>query len=81
MQPVYELWDIESGNLIDAYETEEAALSDVLYAIRETGVQSVEGVMLLRDDHDEQPLTLVVKGAELVEYAQKARARALQQSA
>lgn len=76
MQPIFELWDVPTRNLVDAYETEEAALEDVLYTLEHDGEWSVEALALFRDNRDDAPLTLVAKGMELAEYAKRTLARA-----
>lgn len=50
MKPIYEIWDYETSNLLDAYATEQAALDDVLDTIRTEGLDAVATWALLRDD-------------------------------
>lgn len=76
MQPIFELWDTETRNLVDAYATEEAALEEIRFALEVDGPQSVETLVLLRDDRNNAPLTPIARGAVLAEYARNMRARA-----
>lgn len=75
MAPIYELWDFKTRNLVDAYDSEEAALDDVLYTLQEDGMQSVEGLALLRDDRGTEAKTVIALGIALADYAQTARER------
>ncbi|HET8524996.1 MAG TPA: hypothetical protein VFL82_17315 [Thermomicrobiales bacterium] len=68
---IYELWDIESGNLINAWESEGEALAEVRAFLDAFGPPAVESWTLLRDDDPDQDLVVVAEGAALA-----ARARA-----
>ena len=41
MKMIYELWDDDTGNLLDAYDTEQAALKDVRATIETDGRDAV----------------------------------------
>jgi hypothetical protein len=69
MAAVFELWDVETSNLLDAYETEQAALRDVLELIGIEGHDVVETLALLRDDENHPAKILVAEGADLARYA------------
>lgn len=75
MPPIYELWDVPTRNLVDAYDTEEAALEDVLHTLEHDGEWSVEALLLLRDDHNPDSKMFVAKGMELAEYAKRVLGR------
>ncbi|MGH2356052.1 MAG: hypothetical protein ACRDJN_30970 [Chloroflexota bacterium] len=45
----YELWDIETGNLVGGYDTEEAALEVVRRSITEYGRESIDALGLARE--------------------------------
>jgi hypothetical protein len=73
MATIFELWDVETSNLLDAYETEQAALRDVLELIDTEGRDVIETLALLRDDEERPAKILVAEGADLAAYATKAR--------
>ncbi len=74
MRTVFELWDDESNNLIDDYETEQAALADVLDQIETHGLQAVETWSLLRDCGT-GPITMIARGSDLARYATESHLR------
>lgn len=76
MPIIYELWDVPTRNLVDAYDTEEAALEDVLYTLEHDGEWSVKALLLLRDDPGMDAKAFVAEGMELAEYAKHTLARA-----
>ncbi len=41
MKVIYELWDDDTGNLLDAYDTEQAGLKDVRATIETDGRDAV----------------------------------------
>ena len=63
----YELWDIQTGNLVGGYETEAAALAVVRRSMTEHGRESVEALGLARESRG-RTKTIAV-GAALVERA------------
>src|SRR5437763_648324 len=68
MPATYELWDIETANLIGTYETEDAALSVVRQAIETHGQDYVASLALGSEDKRGRS-KLLAKGAELPERA------------
>jgi len=68
MRVVFELWDDESNNLIDDYETEQAALADVVDQIETHGLHAADTWSLLRDCGTD-PITMIARGADLARYA------------
>lgn len=68
---IYELWDVESGNLVSAYEMESDALAWVREAVDLHGHPFADALALVRDDDQAEVETIAV-GAALV-----ARARSM----
>lgn len=68
MSDLYELWDLETANLIGTYESEHAALEDVANAVLIHGRQAVETLLLGREDADGES-HLIAEGAALVDRA------------
>ena len=64
----FQLWEIDSANLVGSYETEEAALAVVRTAIEKHGREAVDTIMLLREGARGR-LTTIAEGAALVERA------------
>jgi len=77
MKVIYELWDDDTGNLLDAYDTERAALKDVRATIETDGRDAVATWALLRDDEKSPAKTVVATDAELAAYATDAQLRAV----
>jgi hypothetical protein len=48
-RPTYALWDLETGNLVGAYDTEDAALAVVRRSIAQCGRGSVVALALARE--------------------------------
>lgn len=67
----YELVELSTGNMVGYYETEQAALHDVLQSIRTHGEQSVTTLALGYDDPDGEGREIAV-GQALAELARKA---------
>ena len=65
----YELWEIRSGNLMGAFDTEEEALGAVRRAIDRYGVAYVETVALLGVLDEEGASVSIACGPELVARA------------
>lgn len=65
---IYELWDGDSRNLIDAYESEAAALVDVRQLVARNGLDYARSLALLACTDDEE-MSLVAEGFALVERA------------
>jgi hypothetical protein len=65
---VYEIWDLESGNRLGEFSTEDEALTQVKDALERHGEQYV--ATLLLDAEDDQGQThLIAEGAQLVALA------------
>ena len=69
MKVVYELWDYDTGNLLNAYDTEQAALTEVRAAVLIEGRDAVATWALLRDDTKSPAKTVIATGADLATYA------------
>jgi len=65
---MFQLWEIESANLVGSYETEDAALVVVCKAIEKHGREAVESIMLLREGSRGR-LTTIAEGAALADRA------------
>ncbi|MGH2353058.1 MAG: hypothetical protein ACRDI2_04625 [Chloroflexota bacterium] len=63
----YELWETESGNLIDTFPTEEEALADVRATITEFGRESVVTYALAHETR--RRTKLIAQGDALVARA------------
>lgn len=74
---IYELWDYDTGNLRDAYDTEQAALKEARSTIQIDGRDAVATWALLRDDTKSPAKTVVATGAELAAYAAGMQLRAV----
>ena len=68
MAVLYDLWDLETANLVGTYESEQAALEDVANAVLVHGRQAVETLLHGRED-DEGRSDLIAEGAVLVDRA------------
>lgn len=77
MKVVYELWDYDTGNLLDAYNTEQAALKEVRSTIQIDGRSAVATWALLRDDKRNPAKTVIAVGDDLATYATQARRTAV----
>ena len=60
----YELWDLETGNIINTYGTEQAALAVVCELIDSNGPEYAEALALGRTDA--RGKSVVAEGRELV---------------
>ncbi len=63
----YDIYDIETGNLIDSFPTEEAAFAEVRRAIEEDGPDAIRHWSVGRSDHVGEALT----GQRLIERVQR----------
>lgn len=63
----YPLWDLESGNMLYAYDTEEEALNVVRAMIEEHGEDSVRSWALERERHSR--VTTLARGDDLIKRA------------
>lgn len=64
---VYEVWDLESGNVLSAFPNEHEALALIRVNVREYGQQAVQHWMLVRERHGRS--TVLGEGATLVALA------------
>jgi hypothetical protein len=67
---VWELWDVESGNIINTYPTEQAALAVVREAHMRHGRQYVQN-WALGQSADDDDSNNVIEGDSLIEQAEK----------
>jgi hypothetical protein len=65
---IYELWDGDSRNLVDAYESEEEALADVRTLVELNGLDYAKLLALLVQDEDEE-LRMIAQGFDLARRA------------
>lgn len=65
---MFQLWEMESANLVGSYPTEDAALAVVRAAIEKHGRESMAAVVLLREGARGR-LTKIAEGAALVDRA------------
>jgi hypothetical protein len=65
---VFELWELATGNRIGEYETEADALRDVLGAIRSSGAQRIETLLLDAVDSDGRT-RVIAEGTALAKRA------------
>jgi hypothetical protein len=68
MASVFALWDLETGNLVGAFDTEAAARAVAERALKDLGPGSVETLVLVYED-ERGELTTVAEGLELVRGA------------
>lgn len=74
----YELWETQTGNFMASYDDEEQALRAAVERVRRHGTASLESVVLVRVDVDDEEGAVeeIAAGAELL-----ARATALRLTA
>lgn len=70
MAAVFEVWDVQTGNLVGAYDTEREALATVCRTVRRFGDQAAEHLALAREDDDGRTLRLA-QGAALAAKAKQ----------
>lgn len=68
MASVFALWDLETGNLVGAFDTEAAARAVAERALKDLGPGSVETLVLVYED-ERGELTTVAEGLDLVRGA------------
>jgi hypothetical protein len=66
----YELWDVDSGNVIGAYPSEKRALAAVASAVGRYGLSYADSLALIRED-SRGSSKLLLSGAALSERAQQ----------
>ena len=64
---VYDLWDIETGNMIGTFDSEAAALRVVAELLGTNGVGYAEALDLGRLDRQGNPIGTIATGQALVE--------------
>jgi hypothetical protein len=69
MARFYELLDLQSSNVVGTYDSVDAVLDDMSNAVREHGMEAVEGYILLLIDGEEQ--SAFAQPEELVDLVQK----------
>lgn len=74
MAGTYELWNTRTGNIVGAFESEDAALEAVRRTVESYGRAYAERLLLGREDHHGRSRR-VAAGAELVERALTVRHR------
>lgn len=67
----YEIWDVEFGNLLADFATEDAALAVVRDTVEARGVDSTTHLALAYEDEDGETHPIAA-GAALAERAQRA---------
>jgi hypothetical protein len=77
MKTIFELWDFETSNLIDAYATEQDALAEVRCAMEADGWDAVTTWALLRDDRRSSAKAVVAIGTDLAIYATEGQLKAV----
>ncbi|HLH26234.1 MAG TPA: hypothetical protein VK066_27260 [Chloroflexota bacterium] len=68
MATTFEVWDLDSRNVLAVYETEAAALSAVARAVKHHGPDYATSLALMREDARGRS-RLVAQGAALLERA------------
>lgn len=76
MYTIWELWDHETANIVDAYTSEAAALREVAAQVGAFGREGVETWSLLASTSDGLHKENVAHGAALADLALRARAGA-----
>ncbi len=77
MKTVYELWDYDTGNLLDTYDIEQDALTEGHVTVQADGCDAAATWALLQDDKKSPVKTVVATGAELAAYATDLQLRAM----
>ena len=65
MASTFALWDLESGNLVGAFDTEAAARAVAEHALADQGPEGVETLALVYED-ERGELTTIAEGLALV---------------
>ena len=69
---IYELWDIRSNNLINAYDSEDEVRKLIRDAVASDGELAVEWLMLVEDDPNSDYFRRIGIGSELLAYIRDA---------
>jgi hypothetical protein len=68
---IYEIWNLETGNLVGAYDTPNEALVDIRQTLDRDGEGSIEHLALAREDATGETKRLA-EGHDLAEWAKRA---------
>lgn len=71
MKAFFQLWDNDTNNLIDEYETEEAAATEVRRRYRMGGEHAISELALLRFDNPATPKVIAMRD-DLLRYIKDA---------
>lgn len=71
MKAFFQLWDNDTNNLIDEYETEEAAATEVRRRYRMGGEHAISELALLRFDNPATPKVIAMRD-DLLRYIEDA---------
>jgi hypothetical protein len=63
---IYELWDVRSNNILDAFDSRDETIDALRVAVRQHGELAVEFVILLEDDPAAPAKSVVGIGSELL---------------
>lgn len=63
----FQLWNDETNNIIDEFDTEQAAAEEVAQFYRAGGVRAIHQLSLLRFDAPDRP-TVIAMGDDLMSY-------------
>ncbi len=69
---VYEFWDMRSNNLVAAFESEQEAIAAVRAMISEQGERTLEYLMLIEDDSENDSSRIVAMGLDLADLVRSA---------
>jgi hypothetical protein len=68
MAAIFEIWNVSTGNLVGAYDSEREALAVVHRTVELYGREEVEDLALARED-DEGHTEPLAQGGELADWA------------
>ena len=63
----YDLWDVESGNIVNTFETEAEALAVVRTLLDLNGPAYVQALSLGHEDDDDGTMRIIAEGDDLAE--------------
>jgi hypothetical protein len=70
MMTLYELWDVDGGNMLGVYPDEATALAEIRAGVREDGAEAWATVGLLRVDEQPGNAQRIAEGEALIALAQ-----------
>jgi hypothetical protein len=73
MSQTFELWDVETANLIGVYETREAALEVVSRSLVTFGARAIQTLALTAENGEES--RTIARAEELIEMADRVSQR------